>query len=149
MPLLKAGWRDFWAIWLVQGVTFGRDAWDPIELGWQLLTSPVRLKAVDDGQVQGYVFGERRAHDGAGFITTLGVHPQHRNRGLGRQLLQAAEAQLATQRVCLTVRPSNTVALRLYETSGYRQIRRIPRYYSGGEDGLEMEKASTLTVARP
>ena len=60
MQLLKAGWRDFWAIWLLQNAAFGRDAWDPVELGWQLLTAPVRLKAVEDGLVQGYVFGERR-----------------------------------------------------------------------------------------
>lgn len=140
MQLLPAGWRDFWAIWLLQNVTFGRDAWDPIELGWQLLTAPVRLKALEDGLVQGYVFGERRDREGVGWITTLGVHPRHRQRGLGRQLLQAAEAALATPTVRLTVRPSNVIALRLYEQSGYRPTRRIPRYYVGGEDGLEMEK---------
>ncbi len=140
MQILPAGWRDFWAIWLLQNVTFGRDSWDPIELGWQLLTAPVRFKAVEDAQVQGYVFGERRDREGVGWITTLGVHPRFRQRGLGRQLLQAAEAALAMPVIRLTVRPSNTIALKLYEQSGYHQIRRIPSYYVGGEDGFEMEK---------
>ncbi len=140
MILLTASWRDFWRVWQVQGVTFTRDAWDPIDLLLQLIFAPVRIKALDGERLIGYVFGERRQPEGVGWITALGVHPDARRRGVGRRLLQAAEARLAMPRVCLTVRPSNQTAIHLYAQLGYQQTRRIPRYYPGGEDGQQMDK---------
>ncbi len=142
MVLLKADWRDLWPIWRVQSAAFGRDAWDPIDLLWNLLSAPVKLKAVDGERIVGYVLAERHDNDGLGAITTIGVHPALQHRGVGRQLLTAAEQALAMPRIRLTVRPSNENALRLYAQFGYRQTRRIPRYYQGGEDGLEMEKVA-------
>ena len=140
MQLLPADWRDLWPIWRVQSAAFGRDAWDPIDLLWNLLSTAVKLKAVDEDRIVGYVLAERQDRDGLGAITTIGVHPAFQHRGIGRQLLDAAEKALAMRRIRLTVRPSNETALRLYAQFGYRQTRRIPRYYQGGEDGLEMEK---------
>ena len=139
MKLHRAGWRDFVAIWHVQAATFGPDAWDPVDVLWHLLFAPVRIKAVDDGMTIGYVFAERRSH--RGFVSSLGIHPSRRRRGFGRELLQAAERELATATIALTVRASNLVAQGLYTGQGYRVVRRIPRYYAGGEDGLELEKA--------
>ncbi|HRF50748.1 MAG TPA: GNAT family N-acetyltransferase [Anaerolineales bacterium] len=138
MKLHRAGWRDVLVIWRVQVAAFGPDAWDPIEVFWQLLFAPVRIKAVDGDQVVGFVFAERRSRQG--LVTSLGVHPARRRRGIGRGLLQAAERALATQTIGLTVRASNQAAQGLYIAQGYRPVRRIPRYYSGGEDGVEMER---------
>ncbi len=140
MQLQQADWRDLWPIWRVQSAAFGRDAWDPIDLLWNLLSSAVKLKAVDEDRIVGYVLAERQDRDALGAITTIGVHPAFQRRGIGRQLLDAAERALAMPRIRLTVRPSNAVALRLYAQFGYHETRRIPRYYQGGEDGLEMEK---------
>jgi ribosomal-protein-alanine acetyltransferase len=76
-------------------------------------------------------------------IDMLAVHPSARRGGLGRQLLDAWEADVRTRgalKVWLDVRPSNDAALRLYQEAGYRSTGRRPRYYHDGEDALLLER---------
>jgi ribosomal-protein-alanine N-acetyltransferase len=73
-------------------------------------------------------------------INTLAVHPTWRGLGLGEWLLltliekaQALGATLAT----LEVRPSNQVALSLYQKYNFQEVGRRPGYYNdNGEDAL-------------
>lgn len=119
---------------------FGPDAWSLLEIGWTLAFAPVRLKAVVDERLVGFVGGERHVREGVGWIATIGVLPGFQRRGLGRQLLLAAEEALNLPTIKLTVRVSNQPALTLYKQMGYTITNRLPRYYSGGEDGFVMEK---------
>ena len=76
-------------------------------------------------------------------IDMLAVHPSARRTGLGKQLLDAWEADVRTRgavKVWLDVRPSNEAALRLYQGAGYRSTGRRPRYYHDGEDALLLER---------
>lgn len=76
-------------------------------------------------------------------IDMLAVHPSAQRSGLGRQLLDAWEADVRTRgatKVWLDVRPSNEAALRLYQGAGYRSTGRRPRYYHDGEDALLLER---------
>lgn len=95
-----------------------------------------------DGGVAAYG-GFWKAVDEAHF-TNIAVHPAARRRGLGRQLLKALLG-LAKQNGCLRatleVRPSNTAALRLYESEGFSAAALRPHYYSDdGEDALILWK---------
>lgn len=75
-------------------------------------------------------------------VTTFGVHPDHRRRGIGRLLLlHLAEAaiELGSSRMTLEVRVSNTAAQSLYRSFGFRVSgRRIAYYSDDGEDALVM-----------
>jgi ribosomal-protein-alanine N-acetyltransferase len=75
-------------------------------------------------------------------ITTFGVHPDHRRRGIGRRLLlQLAEVaiELGSSRMTLEVRASNQPAQRLYHSFGFNVTGRRVAYYSDdGEDALVM-----------
>lgn len=75
-------------------------------------------------------------------ITTFGVHPQHRRRGVGRRLLlRLAEMaiELGTVRMTLEVRVSNEPAQALYRAFGFQVAgRRIAYYSDDGEDALVM-----------
>ena len=75
-------------------------------------------------------------------VTTFGVHPDHRRRGIGRLLLlHMAEAaiELGSSRMTLEVRVSNTAAQSLYRSFGFRVSgRRIAYYSDDGEDALVM-----------
>jgi ribosomal-protein-alanine N-acetyltransferase len=75
-------------------------------------------------------------------ITTFGVHPDHRRRGIGRRLLlELAEAalELGSARLTLEVRVSNEPAQRLYRSFGFNVSGRRVAYYSDdGEDALVM-----------
>jgi len=88
----------------------------------------------------GFVSGTPNFATHMDWIVTLGVHPDHQGRGVGRQLLDAAEAYMTQDRIRLTVRESNLAARHLYEVTGYTFAYRESHYYSDGEDGLVLEK---------
>ncbi len=82
--------------------------------------------------------------NGAGHITTIGVAPEHRRRGIAASLLARLDADLKHQgvgSVVLEVRVGNVVAQRLYETVGFSVVQRLEKYYNNGEDGFMMVKS--------
>ena len=81
--------------------------------------------------------------DGTGHVVALGVAPEHRRYGHGRRLMFEVEQgflRRGVSTVRLEVRTSNIVAQRLYLDLGYRIVRRMPRYYTSGDDGFLMVK---------
>lgn len=134
-----ASWRDLRPIVQLEQICFGSDSWPWIEV-LAALTFPGtrRLKASQGGSLVGFVIGDRKPR--MGWIASIGVHPDYRQRGIGRQLLEACERALGTRRVRLSLRTSNTAALRLYQKIGYQQVDLWPGYYRDGEDGLVMER---------
>jgi [ribosomal protein S18]-alanine N-acetyltransferase len=141
-PLIRVTWRDLRAVHTLEKVCFGRDAWGYLDL-FMAVVQPgiVRLKAQVDGNLAGMVIGESRPFEGVGWIASICVHPDYQRRGLGKALLAAAEAALPQNLIKLTVRKSNAPAIALYKQFGYEQLSIWPNYYSGGEDGLVMEKS--------
>ncbi|UCF59880.1 MAG: GNAT family N-acetyltransferase [Anaerolineaceae bacterium] len=136
-----ASWRDLSSIRELEKLCFGRDAWPWIDT-LAALTFPqtVRLKAVSDEFVVGFIFGDQRRLKRTGWIASIGVHPDYRRRGIGRTLLVACEDLLGMPRVRLSLRGSNDAALRLYQQAGYVRIDTWKRYYRDGEDAIIMEK---------
>ena len=138
----SATWRDFSQLNQLEKACFpSQDLW-PF---WDLvaaLTLPglVRLKVVVDDQMVGFIGGERDTALNVGWVTTLGVLPGYRRRGIAAALLNQCEHSLAMPAIRLSVRASNQGAIRLYEAHGYTVIKRWERYYAGGEDALVLEK---------
>jgi ribosomal-protein-alanine N-acetyltransferase len=136
-----ATWRDLRAVKNLERVCFGRDAWPWIDtLAALIFPQTVRLKAVVDGHVVGYIIGDRRRLRGVGWIASIGVHPDYRRRGIARRLLAECEEKMALPRIRLTLRRSNHAALRLYEGLGYVEVDTWKRYYRDGEDAIVMER---------
>lgn len=70
-------------------------------------------------------------------INNLAVRPEYRRRGLGRALLVRVleqGARLGARRATLEVRRSNLVAIRLYESLGFRVAGTRSRYYQRPEE---------------
>jgi ribosomal-protein-alanine N-acetyltransferase len=85
---------------------------------------------------------------GAAHLTTIGVAPEHRRRGLALLLLEHIERSLANRDVgtiVLEVRVGNAAAQELYLNSGYNVVQLIAKYYNNGEDCYLMMKAINLT----
>ena len=136
-----ATWRDLNALRQVERVCFPKDAWPIWDLiGVLTLPNVVRLKAVIDDQMVGFIAGDIRPSQQIAWIATIGVLPAYRGRGIGSALLEACEQELKVESVRLNVRVSNHPAIRLYKSLGYQQVGRWPHYYSDGEDALIMEK---------
>ncbi|GAB4545396.1 MAG: ribosomal protein S18-alanine N-acetyltransferase [Anaerolineales bacterium] len=141
MNIVKASFLDLSALQKLEKESFGQDAWSLLDL-IAVLTFPdvIRLKAVEDGQMIGFVGGDPRPAQGWGWIATIAVDTRFRRRGAGRALLRACEARLNVPRARLTVRPSNFNAIALYQSEGYQTIDLWKKYYDDGEDGMVMEK---------
>jgi ribosomal protein S18 acetylase RimI-like enzyme len=141
MNIEVASMRDLGALRRLESAIFEKDAWSIFDLV-AVLTWPevIRLKAVENGQMIGFVAGDPRPAQGVGWIATIGVDPRYQHRGIGRALLRACEEQMKFPRARLTVRISNDKAISLYEKEGYRTIDIWKKYYNDGEDGLVMEK---------
>lgn len=141
MEITNASFRDLSALRKLEHACFDKDAWSFLDL-MAVLTFPdvVRLKAMEDGHMVGFVAGDPRSSEGFSWIATIGVDPNYQRRGIGRAMLRAAEQLLKTPRVRLTVRMSNQGAISLYEQEGYHTIDIWKGYYNDGEDGLVMEK---------
>jgi len=88
----------------------------------------------------GFVAGDVHASERISWIATIGIDPDYRRRGIGRELLRACEARLKTQRIRLSVRASNDGAIRLYEQEGYQRLEVWQGYYNDGEAAIVMEK---------
>jgi ribosomal-protein-alanine N-acetyltransferase len=141
MQILSASIRDLSALRKLERLCFEKDAWPLFDL-MAVLTFPdiVRLKAVEDHQMVGFVAGDPRPSQGFSWIATIAVLPAYRRRGIGKALLLACEAQLRTPRVKLSVRASNQAAIRLYEQEGYLTTDLWKSYYNDGENAIVMEK---------
>jgi len=83
------------------------------------------MVATEDGTPVGYVAIEHHP-DGEAYIDFLGVAPEHRRRGIGRELIRAAllaGRDLGCPRAALTVREANAGARALYASLGFTEER--------------------------
>lgn len=124
----------------IDGEAYSRDTFE-----YLLTTSEsVSYRAVTQaGLMVGFIVGLVEP-DHTGHVTTLGVAPEHRRRGIARRMLQKVEDGFRRRDIRiirLEVRAVNTGAQQLYSNLGYTVTQRLPRYYSNGGDGLLMIKS--------
>lgn len=144
LPLTLAQLDELWHLdkrCFVNGEAYSRETLE------YLLSEPNNLsyRAVlgNSGTMAGFVISMLE-RDGTGHITTIGVAPEHRRRGLAYSLLVKAEnayRQRGINTMRLEVRTANPGAQQLYLRAGYTVTQRLPRYYSNGGDGLMMVKS--------
>jgi ribosomal-protein-alanine N-acetyltransferase len=101
------------------------------------------LAAEVGGVLAGFAIGHRSG--ASGHIVTIDVASGHRRSGVGRALLRELVRRLEDSgalRIRLEVDLRNAVAIRFYESLGFRESRRLRGYYGPGLDGLEMIRES-------
>jgi ribosomal-protein-alanine N-acetyltransferase len=94
-----------------------------------------------NGMVVGYIIAWKIYEEV--HILNLAVHPDHRRKGIGRELLSQCLRHFSNKGIksaILEVRVRNKNAISLYETTGFRSIGLRRKYYSDtGEDALVMK----------
>lgn len=142
-PLTTAHLDECWRLdqrCFVDGEAYGRETFE------YLLTAPeaISYRALTaEGVMVGFIVGLIEP-DHTGHITTVGVAPEHRRRGIAYRLMEKIEEGFRRRNVRtarLEVRSINTGAQQLYSNIGYIVTQRLPRYYSNGGDGLLMLKS--------
>lgn len=77
-------------------------------------------------------------------ITNVAVRKKHRSEGLGKAIMLAAEKianEKKAMRIMLEVRPSNTVARKMYSELGYMETGLRKHYYADNqEDAILMTR---------
>jgi ribosomal protein S18 acetylase RimI-like enzyme len=141
MDIHPANLRDLGPLRHIEQACFLKDAWPLLDL-IAVLTWPevVRLKAVEDHQMIGFIAGDPRPSEHLAWIATVGVLPEYQRRGIGRALLRECEQRLTQPRIRLCVRVSNESAIRLYQQEGYLAMDTWRDYYNDKENALVMEK---------
>jgi [ribosomal protein S18]-alanine N-acetyltransferase len=110
-----------------------------------LLNEPTTLSyrvSTPNEEIVGFIFV--MTSQGTGHLTTIGVAPEHRRRGLAQKLLRHVEEALQKREIAtisLEVRVSNISAQSLYRGLGYTIVQRLNNYYNNGEDAFLMVKS--------
>ncbi len=87
------------------------------------------------GEVLGFLWlVERGAFARSDYVQLIGVRPSDRSRGVGRALMEFAEAKSAAvgRDLFLLVSDLNTDAQRFYQRLGYRQVGKLDDYVVPG-----------------
>lgn len=111
------------------------------------LSNPLSLWLVakEDGRVIGYVGSQSVLPEAD--VMNLAVAPDCRKKGIGRALMTALIAQLRSRGVTalfLEVRVGNLPAQSLYQSLGFVEVGRRPKYYVNPiEDALILRKELT------
>ena len=101
------------------------------------------LVARSANRVVGYVVISLTPRSRSARIYSLAVAPSQGRRGVGRELLRAAERYARVHgrdALQLEARYDNAAALSLYEKLGYRNFGRYPGYYADGAEALRFVK---------
>lgn len=106
--------------------------------------------ALRQDRIAGYAIMSTGA--GEAHVLNLCVDPEERCRGIGSRLLHsllASAGDEGAREVFLEVRPSNTSAIRLYQSFGFQQIGLRRGYYqsSGGREDAVVLKREAMRIA--
>lgn len=130
--------RDLAEVWQVASESL-RERYDPTIFTQLVPFWPDGLLVIEDkGRVVAFVFGVMSGVQQAR-VLMLAVDRNYRGAGLGTLLTQEFFRECAKKglrQVSLEVRASNVGAQRFYQRLGFFTVRRVPRYYSDGEDGI-------------
>ncbi len=140
----EAGGADVDALAALELRCFDTDRLSRRSFQWMIRRGNGWLElAEDDSGLLGYSLVLFHKGTSLARLYSMAVDHRARGRGLGRSLLERAEAE-ALQRgsvyMRLEVRPDNASAIALYESLGYRKFAVFDDYYEDHSDALRYEK---------
>ena len=143
---------DLEALVDLEALTFPEDPWTPFMLADELMSPASRywIAADESGAPIGY--GGAKVGGDQADVMTIGVAPHARGRGAGAAILDALldwARQVGAAEIFLDVRPSNEGAIALYNSRGFVEIGRRPRYFRNPvEEAVEMRAPLTRAGAK-
>ena len=145
--LRVAGPDDLELFAALEAEVFAEDPWTPYMIAEELSSPASRywIAADESGDVVGY--GGAKVGGDQADVMTIGVRPHARGQGIGATILGellAWSREAGAREIFLDVRPSNEGAIGLYESRGFVEIGRRPRYFRNPvEEAVEMRAPLT------
>jgi ribosomal-protein-alanine N-acetyltransferase len=144
---------DLEALHRVDRLVFGRLAYPYFTLRQLIDVHSRHCVVADDGRsLLGYCLGALATRPRTGWILGLGVLPQNRGSGYGRDLVNETVQRITAdgaREVRLSVDPDNSTAIHLYETLGFRITGFRPHYFGPEADRLIMTTGRARGSAPP
>lgn len=136
---------DLPALLSIEDEAFSGDRLDRRAFRHAIGSGTIIALAAEDaaGLVSGYVLVQLRRGSDWGWLTSVAIRPSCKGRGLGAELVAAAEAatrEAGRNRLRLEVRADNAAAIGLYERAGYGRTGTVPDYYEDGEAAVRFAK---------
>ena len=131
----------------LEAEVFAEAPWTPPMIAEELSAPASRYWIATDesGDVVGY--GGAKVGGDQADVMTVGVRAHARGRGIGAAILDTLldwSREAGARDIFLDVRPSNEGAIGLYESRGFVEIGRRPRYFRNPvEDAVEMRAPLT------
>jgi ribosomal-protein-alanine N-acetyltransferase len=136
---------DFTRILEIETASFGSDAYDrKLFAEYTRTCGELFLVALGGTKVVGYAIA--CLCGGKAELISIAVHPKFLGKGAARALMDGILRRLKRRRIArivLTVKVTNARARGFYDSYGFRKLRRAPRYYEDGADGVIMTKDLT------
>ena len=145
--LRVAGPDDLELFAALEAEVFAEDPWTPYMIAEELSSPASRywIATYESGDVVGY--GGVKVGGDQADVMTIGVRPHARGQGIGATILGellAWSREAGAREIFLDVRPSNEGAIGLYESRGFVEIGRRPRYFRNPvEEAVEMRAPLT------
>lgn len=135
---IRPAWGDLGEIARIQRASFRRDlAYRHWMLAFFWILPGVTFLITKDGDsVTGCIISD--TNRGNIRIMNIAVHPQYRQRGIGRVLMNAVIDWKPDYPVVLMVQEHNSAAQELYKGLGFIRTGYHPAYYGSGNPGIEM-----------
>ena len=131
-----------WSQVLALDLQFMPQPWS--ETQWRELNSHDRVcLLIEDEALVGFALHRLSPWEGLAHLFKITLHPDHRGGGKAQKFWLEQEDYLRTEkiaRVFLEVAVSNTTAAGFYRKLGFQILRRIPGFYSNGDEAFSMEK---------
>jgi len=122
-----AAWMVRVPLWQRYGMTI-----DGISSQFQkAITEQASIYVIEHDAVSGFAwYVSQGAFARSPYLKLIGIHPQYRNMGIGKQLLTYVESacQQFSDQIFLLVSDFNSDAQRFYKRRGYQHIGTIPAY---------------------
>lgn len=138
-------WWDIAEVAELEGRLFATDSPWTEEMFWAELAQGRHYRVYRDpaGVLLGYAGLSLSDEDAE--IQTIGVHPDHRGRGIGWALLSELLGLAGDRGVLLEVRTDNEAALGMYRRAGFEQIGLRRKYYQpSGADAFVMQRPTRV-----
>lgn len=121
---------DIDGILAIEKTCFTADAWSEEAFIYRLEDESLpflNLTAEDENKVVGYLVAT--AFPWEMNIDSVAVSPDHRRKGIARELIKTAVALSKAEEITLEVRESNKPAVSLYESLGFEKVGNRKNYY--------------------
>jgi ribosomal protein S18 acetylase RimI-like enzyme len=134
---------DLDSLALLERESFPEDAFSCNRLKHLISRAKSATLVYDEDAIRGYVMLLFREDTDAARIYSICVDREHRNKGIGKALVDSAEVvakERGCKRMTLEVRESSDAIIRFYERLGFSFVYRLTDYYNPGVHGLRMMK---------